>query len=73
MDGLKLTLQRPENERQQNNFYNGWTYEHYVTNLFLFSPDGKIICSYFNAFVLGVIVLGNCNDCCIDSIFEAII
>jgi hypothetical protein len=49
MDGLKLTLQRAGNETQQNNFYNGWTHEHYVTNLFLFSPDGKIRCSYFNA------------------------
>ena len=49
MDDLKLTLQRPGNERQQNNFYNGWTHEHYVTNLFLFSPDGKIRFSYFNA------------------------
>jgi hypothetical protein len=49
MGGLKLTLQRTGNETQQNNFYNGWTHEHYVTNLFLFSPDGKIRCSYFNA------------------------
>ena len=50
MDGLKLTLQRAGNETKQNNFYNGWTHEHYyVTNLFLFSPDGKIRYSYFNA------------------------
>ena len=51
MDGLKLTrLQRAGNETQQNNFYNGWTHEHYnVTNLGFFSPDGKIRCSYFNA------------------------
>ena len=49
MDGLKLTLQQAGNETQQNNFYNGWTHEHFVTNLFLFSPDGKIRCSYFNA------------------------
>ena len=49
MDAMKLTLQRPGNERQQNNFYNGWTYEHYVTNLFLSSLDGKICSSYFNA------------------------
>ena len=34
---------------QQNNFYNGWTHEHYVTNFFLFSPDENIRCSYFNA------------------------
>ena len=36
MDGLKLTLQQAGNETQQDNFYNGWTHEHYVTNLFLF-------------------------------------
>ena len=55
MDGLKLTLQRAGNETQQNNFYNGWTHEHYyVTNLFLFSPDGKIRCSYFNALVFSM-------------------
>ena len=49
MDGLKITLQQAGNAIQQNNFYNGWTDEHYVTNLFLFSPEGKIRCSYFNA------------------------
>jgi len=55
MDGLRLTLQRAGNETQQNNFYNGWTHEqHYVTNLFLFSPDGKIRCSYFNALVFSM-------------------
>ena len=34
MNGLKLTLQRAVNETQQNNFYNRWTHEHYVTNSF---------------------------------------
>ena len=48
MDGLNFSLVHwAGNETQQNNFYNGWTHEHYVTNLF-FSPDGKIRCSYFN-------------------------
>jgi hypothetical protein len=49
MDGLKLLLQKSGNDEQQNNFYNGWTHDHYVTNLFLFSPDGKIRSAYFNA------------------------
>ena len=30
-------------------FYNGWTHDHYVTNLFLFSPDGKIRHCFLNA------------------------
>jgi len=50
MDGLKLTLERAGgNNDQQNNFFNGWTHDHYVTNLFVFSPDGKIRSAYFNA------------------------
>ena len=50
MDGLKLALERAGgSNNQQNNFYNGWTHDHYVTNLFLFSLDGKIRSAYFNA------------------------
>jgi len=50
MDGLKLALERAGgSNNQQNNFYNGWTHDHYLTNLFLFSPDGKIRSAYFNA------------------------
>jgi hypothetical protein len=30
-------------------FFNGWTHHHYVSNLFLFSPDGKIRACYINA------------------------
>ena len=50
MDGMKLTLQWAGNETtKQKCFYNGWTREQYVTKfLFLFSPHGKIRCSYFN-------------------------
>ncbi len=49
MDGLKLRLERAGNQRIQNMFYNGWTHDHYVSNLFLFSPDGKIRACYINA------------------------
>ena len=49
MDGLKLHLQRSENHQTQNIFFNGWTHDHYVSNLFLFSPDGKIRACYINA------------------------
>jgi DDE superfamily endonuclease len=49
MDGLKLRLERAGDQRIQNMFYNGWTHDHYVSNLFLFSPDGKIRACYINA------------------------
>jgi hypothetical protein len=49
MDGLKLRLERAGDDTTQNNFYNGWTHDHYVSNLFLFSPDGKIRACYVNA------------------------
>jgi DDE superfamily endonuclease len=49
MDGLKLLLERAGDETTQNNFYNGWTHDHYVSNLFLFSPDGRIRACYLNA------------------------
>jgi hypothetical protein len=49
MDGLKLRLERAGDQRIQNMFYNGWTHDHYVSNLFLFSPDGKIWACYINA------------------------
>jgi hypothetical protein len=49
MDGLKLRLEKSGDETMQNNFFNGWTHDHYVSNLFLFSPDGKIRGCYKNA------------------------
>jgi len=48
-DGLKIRLQSPTDEIKQSLFYNGWTHDHYTTNLFLFSPDGKIRAMYVNA------------------------
>jgi DDE superfamily endonuclease len=48
MDGLKLYIERSGNEAEQNMFYNGWTHDHYVTSLFLFSPDGRIRASFIN-------------------------
>ena len=49
MDGLKLLLECAGDEETQNVFYNGWTHDHYVSNLFLFSPDGKIRKMFINA------------------------
>ena len=42
VDGLKLRLQKPGDDRVQNYFYNGWTSNHYISNLFAFAPDGTI-------------------------------
>jgi DDE superfamily endonuclease len=49
IDGLKLLLGCAGDEETQNVFYNGWTHDHYVSNLFLFSPDGKIRKMFINA------------------------
>jgi DDE superfamily endonuclease len=48
-DGLKLRLQATKDEKKQSRYYNGWTHDHYITNLFLFSPDGLIIACVINA------------------------
>jgi hypothetical protein len=42
MGGAKLYLQQSSNHEIQNAFYNGWKHDHYVTNIFLFTPDGMI-------------------------------
>ena len=49
MDGLKIRLERGGNSQVQSLFFNGWTHDHYISNLFLFSPDGKIRACYTNA------------------------
>lgn len=36
MDGLKLYLQKAGDYDTQNNFYNGWTHNHYVSAVFVF-------------------------------------
>ena len=49
LDGLKLLLERAGEEDTQNAFYNGWTHDHYISCLFLFSPDGRIRAAYLNS------------------------
>jgi hypothetical protein len=53
MDGLKLYLQQAGRKDGrgdvQNYFLSGWTHDHYVSNLFLFSLDGKIHKFFVNA------------------------
>jgi hypothetical protein len=42
VDGLKLQLQKPGDDRVQIYFYNGLTSDHYISNLFAFIPDSTI-------------------------------
>lgn len=42
MDGLKLYVEASGDEAVQSRFYNGWTHDHYVSNVFYFVPDGTI-------------------------------
>lgn len=48
MDGLKLLLQHAGDFNVQNNFYNGWTHDHYVSGVFCFCPDGTIPIACYN-------------------------
>ncbi len=48
MDGLKLYLQQSGNTEILEQFYNGWTHDHYVTSAFCFCPDGTISIAFFN-------------------------
>jgi hypothetical protein len=48
MDGLKLHLQQSGNTAKQEQFYNCWTHDHYVTSDFCFCPDGTIPIAFFN-------------------------
>ena len=49
MDGLKLYLQASRDDGIQEMYYCGYTCDHYVTNLFLFAPDGTICLRVYNA------------------------
>ena len=42
MDGLKLYVEKSLDNETQNIYYNGWQHNHYVTNIFVFMPDGFI-------------------------------
>ncbi len=42
MDGLKLMLEQSGNALIQEQFYNGWTHDHYVTSVMCFCPDRTI-------------------------------
>jgi hypothetical protein len=42
MDGLKLMLEQSGDAIIQEQFYNGWTHNHYVTSVMCFCLDGTI-------------------------------
>ena len=48
-DGLKIPLEKASDKIKQNAYYNGWKGDHYITNLFVFAPDGTIVCAIVNA------------------------
>ena len=48
IDGLKLMLQQAPNSTIQEQFYNGWMHDHYVTSVLCFCPDGTIPIAAFN-------------------------
>lgn len=48
-DGLKLTLEQSGDSIIQEMFYNGWTHSHYVSNVFVFAPNGVVIACVTNA------------------------
>ena len=49
LDGLKLYLEPVNDSLIQNAYYNGWTHDSYIGNLFVFSPDGCIALRIINA------------------------
>ena len=61
MDGLKLSIQKPDLAIIENNFYNGWTHSHYVNCLFLFCPDGKIRASLVYKIMKDIYAYGGGN------------
>ena len=49
IDGLKLHVCKPGCNMRQIAFYNGWTSGHYISNIFVFAPDGTIAAMVINA------------------------
>jgi hypothetical protein len=86
MDGLKLFLQASGNSYIQERCYNGWIYDHYVTSVFCFCPNGTISIAFFNVpgcvhdsqvaemgqiyRKLGEVYEKTGTKCCIDSTFR---
>ncbi len=48
MDGLKLMLEQSGDALIQEQFYNGWMHDHYVTSVICFCLDGTIPIVFWN-------------------------
>lgn len=48
MDGLKVMVETSGDPIEQSYYFNGWLQGHYLSNLLLFSCDGKIRAAYLN-------------------------
>jgi hypothetical protein len=48
MDGLKLMLEQSNNGLIQEQYYNNWTHDHYVTSVLCFCSDGIIPIVFVN-------------------------
>ncbi|KAF8578723.1 hypothetical protein K439DRAFT_1648714 [Ramaria rubella] len=49
IDGLNLPVEVPEDPGMENATYNGWTHNHYSSQIFVFGPDGTILQAMLNA------------------------
>ena len=49
IDGVKLPIEKSSSEAIQKAFYNEWTSGHYISNVFMFAPDGCIQAMVINA------------------------
>ncbi len=47
MDDLKTYLEQPPDETIQSQYCDGWTWGHYIMNVFVFNLDGTIPMTYF--------------------------
>lgn len=48
-DGLKLMLQQSGDVVFQNRYYNGYTHDHYVWNVLVFVPSGRLMSCALNS------------------------
>jgi hypothetical protein len=48
-DGLKLYFQQCDGLDEESMYYNGWKYDHFITNVLVFSIDGRMIATVMNA------------------------
>ncbi|ETI33701.1 hypothetical protein F443_19628 [Phytophthora nicotianae P1569] len=49
IDGVKIPVAESLDEGTQNSRYNGWTCSQYCSSVFVFAPDGAILCALLNA------------------------